>query len=177
MSKVHDPVARVSHVRFFTDMTRRSAPVVPLGVYMEVVWPKKWRWFGVLGREHVTEAERLKIGLSEFPEVCEPWRFLIREFDEAWAQNAGESCAWLAKRYQWALNVSVPLELDISSKADGDADMESWSQELGKILGEYEGALEPVIFSPNSSSGVKRRPRSHHEPIRTQTAKRSLLAA
>ncbi len=87
MASTHYPIARVSHVRLFTDMSRKSAPAIPLAVFMEVVWPAKGRWFGVLGRDHITPDERQRISPSEFPKMNNPWQFLTVIFEKAWTKK------------------------------------------------------------------------------------------
>lgn len=161
------PVARVSRVKFYTDMARLSAPAVPLGVYVEVVWPKVGRWFGVIGREHVSDAESRVLDTKAFPELTSPWQFLSREFEEAWTQPAGESCTQLARKYQWALNVSPPEKVDVVHLLPNDKVIENFAKALTDLLFSFEGELVPV--APTDVS--VQMPAQKSVPVRIETAK------
>ncbi|MFZ5674413.1 MAG: hypothetical protein ACOZAM_15765 [Pseudomonadota bacterium] len=107
------PTALVSHIHFKVDMTNSMAPTIPLGVMLEVVWPGKGRWFGLVGRTQLVEQEKHLANLTDFPELADPWTFLSKQFSDAWEQSAGKSGSWLSSKFRWALHVTPPEQVAI----------------------------------------------------------------
>lgn len=163
------PKAIISRASFFADMSRTSAPKIPLGVYLEVVWPQNGRWFGVIGRGQVTDSERRLLPTSEFPELNAPWEFLRREFETAWEDSVGNSLVNLSQKYRWALNISAPEPYDLGSVYVEGEPFEKLAERLSAHLNTFQQTeLRPVEVSPNTVlPGIHSR---KVVPVRTETA-------
>lgn len=155
----HAPFAMLSEFRFFTDMTRRGTPMIPLAVMLEVVWPTKGRWLGILGRTEITKAEMRLVNPPSLLEMTKPWDFIQKKFDFAWDQQAGQSGHVLSKLHSFSLNVSPPKEVDAFKDENLPADA-AWPQISSVLLHklyEYDRLLIPTFETGLTTELVRRR--------------------
>lgn len=162
------PKALISRASYFADMAKIGAPKIPLGVYLEVVWPQNGRWFGLIGRDRLSDHERRLLSASDFPELTAPWEFLRGEFEAAWRDSVGQSLANLASKYQWALNISYPISYDLGKLYEPEDSFERLAEKLSAHLNTFQKSeLRPI--DPVQTAVAPALPR-RMPPVRTETA-------
>lgn len=114
MSHVHptnqiiEPSLRVARVVYFTDLTRRNAPTIPLGAFAEIMLPEV-HGLALKARANLSEDEQLLLGGLLRAPLAEPFKFLAKEFDIAWVQaEPGRALDFLAGRHTASLSVLAP---------------------------------------------------------------------
>jgi hypothetical protein len=141
------PQIYLSSIRFYTDMTRRTGPTIPLAKILEVVWPAKGRWLGLVGRTQITREEMRLVNPPSLPELTKPWAFVLSAFEHSWGQPAGKSCYVLSKQFSYSLNVSYPGSHSLSSLTKLTADAK-WPEIVSILMKELEVLgrdLEPTV--------------------------------
>jgi len=147
------PLARLSRIAFYTDMTRVDAPVIPLGFMIEAVVPARARWLGLIGRSSLTRLEQDAVRLDSWKGLEKPFDLLLQLFEIAWDAEAGVGGSAAARKYLGSAlsvtNVDQP-ELAHLLKA-GDKD--EWATarlELLKHLEDFDCDLvpPPTLLTP-----------------------------
>jgi hypothetical protein len=107
------PSVRAARVVYFTNLTNRSAPVIPLGVFAEIMLPKI-HGLALMARSSLSPTERGMIGALMRDRLADPFSFLRDEFEEAWDKaEPGKALDFLATRHTAALSVLAPHEVAI----------------------------------------------------------------
>ena len=104
---------RVSRVIYFTNVTSAAAPIIPLGVFAEIMLPQV-HGLALKARSSLTPSETAMIGPLLRDRLADPFSFLREEFQEAWDHAApGEALNFLARRHTAAL--TIPAARDFVS--------------------------------------------------------------
>jgi hypothetical protein len=107
------PSLRVARVIYYTDVTKAAAPVIPLGVFSEILLPQL-HGLALKARSSLTLAETGRIGPLLRERLADPFSFLREEFEEAWDRaHPGKALDFLAERHATAL--SIPAAREFSS--------------------------------------------------------------
>jgi hypothetical protein len=166
------PLTLLSQFIFYTDMTRRGGAEIPLGLVLEVVWPAKGRWMGLVGRTEITKNEMRLVHAPSLPELTKPWTFVLSGFEEAWRMPAGKSGEYLAKKYSHALHVSPPVIQKAFFPTSYSAETD-WSEIVGyltKRLKELGKTIEPEVNDTVVALGRNRKSVQRAEELVDQAA-------
>jgi hypothetical protein len=112
--KMVRPSLRVARAVYFTDLTRRDAPVIPIGAFCEII-TTRGRGLALKARSSLNEQELSMVSALLRDRMANPFSYLATEFDEAWkATPRGGAIDFLAKRHSAALGILSPRELAAS---------------------------------------------------------------
>src|SRR4051812_19526463 len=102
------PAFRVARIVYFTDLSRASARVVPLGTLAEVITPHVYG-LALKARAGLKADELALVTPLIREQMKNPFSFLRGEFDAAW-ENAdpGRAIDFLAGRHTSSLSVLAP---------------------------------------------------------------------
>lgn len=140
-------------VDYRTDLTRASAPVCPIGYFVEARWSDDVRWLGVLFRKRLSPIETAHVNYETWPEMKDLKPFMETLFDRAWDAElpTGEQLPTLgstvlagAYGMQSSLQfVEDELDLEISSE---DPE-QSFNALYSRLLGLHD-RLTPTMSAP-----------------------------
>jgi hypothetical protein len=101
------PKLCAARIVYFTDMTRRSAPIVPLGAFGEVRNNDRYG-LALKARTLLTDHELAIIGSMLREKLADPFKYLNLEFELAWNEARGRAMDFLARRHTAAISVLAP---------------------------------------------------------------------
>lgn len=104
------PSLRVVRAVYFTNVTDAAAPVIPLGVFSEILLPQI-HGLALKARTSLSLTETGMIGPLMRDRLANPFSFLRDEFQEAWDHaEPGECLNFLAQRHTAALSIPAARE-------------------------------------------------------------------
>jgi hypothetical protein len=86
---VKQPSKALWRIEFRTDLTRASAPVLPLGYLLDAHWDAddQVRWLGLLFRRRLNPLEIDLVNTATWPELQKLEPFMKVIFEKAWAET------------------------------------------------------------------------------------------
>ena len=107
-------VLRYSAITFHTDMTKRDATVIPIGIMAEIYLPTVYA-LGLIARTELDTEELAQVSELAKPLVTKPFEYLADQFEKAWKTvTPGEALNHLAAHHAYsALHFSVPQPLSL----------------------------------------------------------------
>jgi hypothetical protein len=115
------PSLCVARLVYFTDLTRKTAPVIPLGALCEITLPHA-HGLALKARAQLTPSETASIAPLLRESLAKPFTFLRDEFDLAWDEAGfGQALKFLSERHNASLSLLSPH--------DGEAER-SWHKWL-----------------------------------------------
>lgn len=139
VTKLVRPSMRCARVQYFLNMTHRTEfDSIPLGVFCEIK-TSQMRALALRARTRLSDNEANSITPVFRDHIINPFQYLAKEFDAAWA-SADTSCAlsFLTRKHSAALSVLAPYHPTA-------ADRPWWQGLFGEP--EVSSLLEQVIYA------------------------------
>jgi hypothetical protein len=137
---------RYSTVKFYVDMRRPDAHVIPIGVMAEISLPTV-NALGLIARTELSAEEMRLVSELAKPLVSKPFEYLAKQCDEAWNTLApGTVLNHIAEKHAYsALHLSAPegspMQLPLTATLKASVMMQ-----LGLIL---DGQMQNLLDHPN----------------------------
>jgi hypothetical protein len=109
-----EPFFKVARIVYFTDLSTRSARVIPLGIFGEVIMPHV-QALALKARSGLTPAELKVISPLIRDRLENPFKFLRAEFDLAW-EGGSRALDFLTKRHSSSLSILIPTDVDVADR-------------------------------------------------------------
>jgi hypothetical protein len=102
------PSLRVARLVYFTDLTRKSARIIPLGALCEITLPSA-HGLALKARAELTPSETASVAPLLRESLAKPFTFLRDEFDLAWDEaEFGQALKFLGERHNASLSLLSP---------------------------------------------------------------------
>jgi hypothetical protein len=141
----------ISRICIYSDMTRPSGSVFPIGYVAELTTPEG-RVLGLVGRERLQPSELDALHGLLRHQASELWGWLESEFDLAATMEAGKALDYLAARHRYSFAVEEPKAVPVpqpvmdATRRDRDATkaaFQSFLLEQARRIGitQYESGI------------------------------------
>jgi hypothetical protein len=106
---------RFSTITFHVDMSKATAPIIPVGIMAEILLPRLYG-LGMVARIELSTDELARVSELPKPLVTRPFDYLALQFKEAWIKAApgGGALDYVSGKYEYsAFHFGVPQPLDV----------------------------------------------------------------
>jgi hypothetical protein len=156
----------ISEIRYYTNYSDPSAPVIGLGAIAEAV-TDKMTVLAMLGRAALTSAELATVSGYNRTELENVWGMLSKAFNLAWEQrpsfddglniSAGTMLKFLADKYSMSLHFETPQRLNIPKRVAEQVQRTPKSLG-GSVLRLLEARLVPEKRQTRTTAHARRSP-------------------